>query len=131
MTGGLATFSWRQFAGSLFGPQGAYATRLVLAATLALFAGHFLPGGHEFSAVLSALIVVRPYSQGALRAGLLRLLATLIGIALSFGAVFLHQFGLNEYVRLLIGVAPKNCAGDRLIEMERCEGHVDAIWQAL
>jgi len=106
MTGRLTTFSWSQISGSFFGPQGAYAARLVLAAVLALFAGHFLPGGHEFSAVLSALIVVRPYSQGALRAGLMRLLATLIGIALSFGAVMLHQYGLNEYVRLLIGLVP-------------------------
>lgn len=79
---------------------------MVLAAVLALFAGHFLPGGHAFSAVLSALIVVRPYSQGALRAGLMRLLATAIGIVLSFGAVLLHQYGLNEYVRLLIGLVP-------------------------
>ncbi|ESQ88536.1 FUSC family protein [Asticcacaulis benevestitus] len=73
---------------------------------LALFAGHLLPGGHAFSAVLSALIVVRPYSQGALRAGLMRLLATFIGIALSFVAAALHPFGLNEYMRLLIGLVP-------------------------
>jgi uncharacterized membrane protein YgaE (UPF0421/DUF939 family) len=100
MTGGLTTFSWHSW------PQGAFAARLVLAAMLALFAGHFLPGGHAFSAVLSALIVVRPYSQGALRAGLMRLLATFIGIALSFAAAALHQFGLNEYMRLLIGLVP-------------------------
>ncbi|MFT4075893.1 MAG: FUSC family protein [Asticcacaulis sp.] len=102
MTGGLTTFSWSRFNW----PQGAFAARLVLAAVLALFAGHFLPGGHAFSAVLSALIVVRPYSQGALRAGLMRLVATLSGIALSFGTLFLHRFGLNDYVRLLIGVVP-------------------------
>ena len=100
MTGGLTTFSWHSW------PQGAFAARLVLAAMLALFAGHLLPGGHAFSAVLSALIVVRPYSQGALRAGLMRLLATFIGIALSFAAAALHQFGLNEYMRLLIGLVP-------------------------
>ena len=102
MTGGLTTFSWSRFSW----PQGAFAARLVLAAMLALFAGHLLPGGHAFSAVLSALIVVRPYSQGALRAGLMRLLATFIGIALSFAAAALHQFGLNEYTRLLIGLVP-------------------------
>jgi uncharacterized membrane protein YccC len=102
MTGGLTTFSWVRFSW----PQGAFAARLVLAAMLALFAGHLLPGGHAFSAVLSALIVVRPYSQGALRAGLMRLLATFIGIVLSFAAAALHQFGLNEYMRLLIGLVP-------------------------
>ena len=106
MTNGLTTFSWRYFSGSFFGPKGAYAARLVLAAMLALFAGHMLPGAHAFSAVLSALIVVRPYSQGALRAGAMRLLATFIGIALSFAAAALHQFGFNEYVRLLIALLP-------------------------
>ncbi|MEI9905855.1 MAG: hypothetical protein WDN06_19500 [Asticcacaulis sp.] len=57
-------------------PEGAYALRLVAAAMLALWAGTLLPGGHAFSAVISALLVVRPYQQGALKAGALRLLAT-------------------------------------------------------
>ncbi|ESQ82720.1 hypothetical protein AEAC466_16405 [Asticcacaulis sp. AC466] len=78
----------------------------MLAAVLAMFVSHFLPGHHEFSAVISALIVVRPYSQGAFKAGLMRLLATLMGIALSFCAVALHKVGLNAYAQLLIGLVP-------------------------
>lgn len=87
-------------------PEGAYALRLVAAAMLALWAGTLLPGGHAFSAVISALLVVRPYQQGALKAGALRLLATAGGIALAFVAVQLHRFGLNDYVRLLLALGP-------------------------
>ncbi len=91
---------------SLSWPQGSYALRLIVAALLALFVSQLLPGAHGFSAVISALIVVRPYSQGALKAGAMRLVATLIGIALAFAASVLHGFGLNDYERLLIGLAP-------------------------
>jgi len=87
-------------------PEGAYALRLVAAALLALLATHYIPGTHGFSAVLSALIVVRPYQQGAIRAGLMRLMATFIGMMLAFAAVWLKRLGLNDYARLLIGLAP-------------------------
>ena len=86
--------------------EGAYAFRLVAAAMLAAFVSHLLPGEHGLSAVISALIVVRPYSQGALKAGAMRLLATAIGIALAFAAVALRRIGLNDYERLFLGLAP-------------------------
>lgn len=86
--------------------EGAYAFRLVAAAMLAAFASRLLPGEHGFSAVISALIVVRPYSTGALKAGAMRLLATAIGIALAFAAVALRKLGLNDYERLFLGLAP-------------------------
>lgn len=86
--------------------EGAFAARLVVAAIAALFASELLPGGHAFSAVISALIVVRPYQQGALKAGLWRLLATLIGVGLAFVAVAARDAGLNDYLRLLIVLAP-------------------------
>ncbi|MBW8881892.1 MAG: FUSC family protein [Asticcacaulis sp.] len=87
-------------------PQGAFALRLVAAALIALWMGHLLPGDHAFSAVISALLVVRPYQQGALRAGALRLLATIGGIALAFAATYLNRLGLNDYIRLLVTLLP-------------------------
>ncbi len=87
-------------------PEGAYALRLVLAAVLALWAGTLLPGGHSFSAVISALLVVRPYQQGALKAGVMRLLATGGGIALAFAGQWLDRFGLDDYIRLLLVLGP-------------------------
>ncbi len=93
----LKSWSW---------PQGAFALRLVVAALLALFVSKLLPGEHGFSAVISALIVVRPYQQGALKAGLMRMLATLIGIVIAFAATAIHNLGLNDYERLLLALAP-------------------------
>ncbi len=87
-------------------PEGAFALRLVVAALLALWAGTYLPGGHSFSAVISALLVVRPYQQGAFKAGALRLLATAGGIALAFAAAQLQKFGLNDSLRLLLALGP-------------------------
>lgn len=87
-------------------PEGAFALRLVVAAVLALWAGTFLPGGHSFSAVISALLVVRPYQQGALKAGAMRLAATFGGIALAFGGQWLDRFGLNDYIRLMLVLGP-------------------------
>ena len=87
-------------------PEGAFALRLIVAAGLALWAGTLLPGGHSFSAVISALLVVRPYQQGALKAGAMRLLATAGGIVLAFAAQQLDRFGLNEYVRLMLALGP-------------------------
>ncbi len=87
-------------------PEGAFALRLIAAAALAMWAGTLLPGGHSFSAVISALLVVRPYQQGALKAGALRLVATLGGIVLAFFAQQLDHIGLNPYVRLMLALAP-------------------------
>ncbi len=87
-------------------PEGAYALRLVLAAFIAFALAQHLPGGHGYSAVFSAIIVTRPYSQGAIRAGLLRLLATAAGIAMAFVAVWLRSTGLNEYELLLLALTP-------------------------
>jgi uncharacterized membrane protein YccC len=86
--------------------EGAFAARLVVAAVLSLLVANLLPGGHGFSAVISALIVVRPYQQGALKAGLWRLAATLIGVGLAFVAVAARDAGLNDYARLLIALVP-------------------------
>jgi uncharacterized membrane protein YccC len=86
--------------------EGAFAARLVIAAAASLFAGDLMTHGHGFSAVISALIVVRPYQQGALRAGLWRLAATLLGVGLAFVAVAARDAGLNDYVRLLIALVP-------------------------
>ncbi len=93
----LKTWTW---------PQGAFALRLVVAALLALFVSDLLPGAHGFSAVISALIVVRPYQQGAVKAGLMRMLATLIGIGIAFAATAIHHLGLNDYERLLLALVP-------------------------
>ena len=84
----LPNFTW---------PDGAYALRLVLAAMLAFAASRTIGFEHGYSAVFSAIIVTRPYAQGAIRAGLLRLLATASGIAMAFVAVWLKHSGLNDY----------------------------------
>ncbi len=87
-------------------PEGAYALRLILAAFISFALAQLLPGGHGYSAVFSAIIVTRPYSQGAIKAGLLRLLATAAGILMAFVAVGLRNTGLNEYELLLLALTP-------------------------
>lgn len=93
----LPNFTW---------PDGAYALRLILAAVLAYAAAQALGFEHGYSAVFSAIIVTRPYAQGAIRAGLLRLLATAAGIAMAFLAVWLKGTGLNDYALLLAALIP-------------------------
>lgn len=87
-------------------PDGAYALRLIVAAMLAYAASRAIGFEHGYSAVFSAIIVTRPYAQGAIRAGLLRLLATLSGIAMAFVAVWLKHTGLNDYELLLTALVP-------------------------
>lgn len=94
--------NWPNFAW----PDGAYALRLILAAMLAFAASRAIGFEHGYSAVFSAIIVTRPYAQGAVRAGLLRLLATAAGIAMAFAAVWLKQTGLNDYALLLTALVP-------------------------
>ncbi|WP_443748455.1 FUSC family protein [Asticcacaulis solisilvae] len=93
----LPTFTW---------PDGAYALRLILAAMLAYGAAQALGFEHGYSAVFSAIIVTRPYAQGAIKAGLLRLLATATGILMAFVAVWLKHTGLNDYELLLAALIP-------------------------
>lgn len=87
-------------------PDAAYALRLILAAMLAYSAAQALGFEHGYSAVFSAIIVTRPYAQGAIKAGLLRLLATAAGIAMAFVAVWLKHTGLNDYELLLAALVP-------------------------
>ncbi len=94
--------NWKSFSW----PEGAYALRLVLAAVLSFAAAQAIGFEHGYSAVFSAIIVTRPYSQGAVRAGLFRLLATAAGIAMAFAAVWLKQTGLNAYELLLLALVP-------------------------
>lgn len=86
--------------------QGAFAVRLMVAALAAYGLSTLLGHAHGYSAVFSALIVVRPYQQGAWRAAGQRLLATGLGIGTAFLSVYLHQSGLNDYELLAIAMAP-------------------------
>ncbi len=86
--------------------QGAFALRLVVAALAAYGLSAVLGYAHGYSAVFSALIVVRPYQQGAWRAAGQRLLATALGIGTAFASVWLHRSGLNDYALLAIAMAP-------------------------
>ena len=86
--------------------QGAFALRLVVAALAAYGLSDILGFAHGYSAVFSALIVVRPYQQGAWRAAGQRLLATALGIGTAFASVFLHRLGLNDYALLALAMAP-------------------------
>ena len=86
--------------------QGAFALRLVVAALAAYGVSALLGFAHGYSAVFSALIVVRPYQQGAWRAAGQRLLATALGIATAFVSVYLHSSGLNDYELLAVAIAP-------------------------
>jgi len=91
-------------------PEGAYALRLVLAAFLAFVVARLLGDAHGYSAVFSAIIVTRPYQQGALKAGAYRLLGTIGGIAMAFVAVWLRRTGLNDYELLLLTLVPLSIA---------------------
>ncbi|HVZ30088.1 MAG TPA: FUSC family protein [Asticcacaulis sp.] len=91
-------------------PEGAYALRLVLAAFLAFAAARALGDERGYSAVFSAIIVTRPYQQGAIKAGFYRLLATAGGIAMAFVAVWLRRSGLNDYELLLLTLVPLSIA---------------------
>jgi len=86
--------------------QGAFAVRLIAAALAAYGLSELVGFAHGYSAVFSALIVVRPYQQGAWRAAGQRLLATALGIGTAFASVFLHRSGLNDYALLAIAMAP-------------------------
>lgn len=86
--------------------QGAFAVRLIVAALGAFGLSELLGFAHGYSAVFSALIVVRPYQQGAWRTAGQRLLATALGIGTAFVSVFLHRSGLNDYALLAIAMAP-------------------------
>lgn len=101
--------AWLPFA-SFGWPEGAYALRLIVAAFGAFLAAQALGFEHGYGAVFSAIIVTRPYSQGALKAGALRLLATAGGIAMAFAAVWLKRTGLNEYELLLLTLVPLSLA---------------------
>jgi len=86
--------------------QGAFALRLMVAALAAYGLSAASGFAHGYSAVFSALIVVRPYQQGAWRAAGQRLLATALGIGTAFASVWLHRSGLNDYALLAIAMAP-------------------------
>lgn len=86
--------------------QGAFALRLIVAALVAYGLSAVLGYAHGYSAVFSALIVVRPYQQGAWRAAGQRLLATALGIGTAFVSIYLHRSGLNDYELLAIAMAP-------------------------
>jgi len=86
--------------------QGAFAVRLMVAALGAYGLSALLGFAHGYSAVFSALIVVRPYQQGAWRAAGQRLLATALGIGTAFVSVFLHHSGFNDYALLALAMAP-------------------------
>jgi uncharacterized membrane protein YccC len=93
----LSRWSW---------PEGAFALRMVLAVLAAYTVAELSGLGHGYSAALSALIVIRPYQQGAVKAGLVRLLATMIGMVMAFGAVLLRRTGLNDYALLSLALVP-------------------------
>jgi len=86
--------------------QGAFAVRLIVAALASYGLSALLGYTHGYGAVFSALIVVRPYQQGAWRAAGQRLLATALGIGSAFASVGLHRLGLNDYALLIIAMAP-------------------------
>ena len=96
----MRSFKWPSWT------EGAFALRLIVAALAAYGVSALLGFAHGYSAVFSALIVVRPYQQGAWRAAGQRLLATALGIGTAFGSVFLHRSGLNDYELLAIAMAP-------------------------
>ena len=100
----MRSFKWPSWTPSW--TQGAFALRLVVAALAAYGVSEILGFAHGYSAVFSALIVVRPYQQGAWRAAGQRLLATALGIGTAFASVFLHRSGLNDYELLAIAMAP-------------------------
>lgn len=87
-------------------PQGAFAIRLIVAALGAYGVSELLGFNHGYSAVFSALIVTRPYQQGAWRAAGQRLLATALGIATAFVSVMVRKSGLNDYQLLALAIAP-------------------------
>ena len=87
-------------------PQGAFAARMIIASLLSYWVLQLMGYDHGYSAVFSALIVVRPYQQGALRAGIQRLLATALGIAMAFVSVLLRKSGLNDYELLILALGP-------------------------
>lgn len=86
--------------------EAGFAFRLVLAGMGSYAAASMLGLHGPQSAVFSALIVTRPYSDGAWRAAGLRLLATASGILVAFAALWLRTFGLDEYVLLFLALAP-------------------------
>ncbi len=87
-------------------PQGAFAIRLMVAAIGAYGISQLLGFAHGYSAVFSALIVTRPYQQGAWRAAGQRLVATALGIATAFLSVMVRKSGLNDYELLALAMAP-------------------------
>jgi uncharacterized membrane protein YccC len=86
--------------------EGAFALRLCVAALLAFTLANVLGLGHGYSAALSAIILIRPYQQGAIRAGLFRLVATLGGLVAAEGVGMLRHTGLNDYSLLTLVMAP-------------------------
>ncbi len=100
----MRSFKWPSWTPSW--TQGAFALRLIVAALAAYGVSEILGFAHGYSAVFSALIVVRPYQQGAWRAAGQRLLATALGIGTAFVSVYLHRSGLNDYELLAIAMAP-------------------------
>jgi len=86
--------------------EGAFAVRLIVSALAAYGLSALLGFAHSYSAVFSALIVVRPYQQGAWRAAGQRLLATALGIATAFASVYFHRSVFNDYELLAIAIAP-------------------------
>jgi uncharacterized membrane protein YccC len=86
--------------------EGAFAFRLLLAAAIAYGVVEGLHLGRGYSAILSALIVVRPYQEGAIKAGMFRLAATAVGIGLAFGASLLQRSGVNSVALLFLTLAP-------------------------
>lgn len=83
-----------------------FAGRLLVAGLGAFGVARLLGMHSPYSAVFSALIVARPYSEGAWAAAGGRLLATAAGIAVSFAALWLKGIGLPDYVLLFLALAP-------------------------
>lgn len=91
---------------SLSWPEGGSALRMVAAALLAYGAALSLGLANPYSAVISALIVMRSYAQGAIRLGLMRLAATAGAILVAFAALWLRQKGVADIWLLGLALAP-------------------------
>ena len=98
----MSVFKWRH----IYWPQGSYAARMIVAALASYSLAHLLGFPQAYSAVISALIVVRPYQEGAIKAGITRLLVTCLGLGVAYVCLYLHKAGLNDYVTLLLAIAP-------------------------
>jgi uncharacterized membrane protein YccC len=86
--------------------EGRAAARMLVAALAAYTSTTIvhLPG--PYSAVITTLIVARPYSEGVLRASLERLVATLLGAGIACLATFGRIIHLPELLLIAVALAP-------------------------